>query len=276
MSEKLNLPDGFSFKHSLGQNFITDKNLLNAIVSDAGVTEDDYVLEIGAGAGTLTEAIANKAKKVIAVEIDKKLVPHLEQKFAGSNVTIVEGDVLKLSKEQLESYLPKPFRIVANLPYYITTPILFKFIEGGFNVKNITVMVQKELALRLAAKPSTKDYGGITVVLDYRGDVEYKRTVPRTVFNPRPNVDSAIIQFTPKADKYDVKDNAFTDRVIKSAFAMRRKTLVNNLCKEFELTREQAEQVLTECGLNIGVRGEALNTNEFIQLTKKIGEKICK
>ena len=275
-NNKLKLPEGFSFKHSLGQNFITDKNLLRAIVADAGVAENDVVLEIGAGAGTLTELLSKTAKRVVAVELDRSLIPLLEEKFMGTNVEVVQADILKLSDEQIKRYFDQPFKIVANLPYYITTPILFKFVEGNFSIADITVMVQKELALRLSARSGTKDYGGITVTLDCRGDIEYKRTVPRTVFHPQPNVDSAIIKFIPKPKKHGIADYELMDKVIKSAFAMRRKTLANNLCAVFNLTREQAEDALLACGLNTMTRGETLSTLQFIELTKKIGEKICK
>ena len=276
MSGNADLPEGFNFKHSLGQNFITDKNLLAAIVADAGVTSSDVVLEIGAGAGALTELLSGAAERVVAVEVDKKLAPYLKNKFAGTNVEVLEADILKLDDTFLRGLFDKPFKIVANLPYYITTPILFKFIEGGFELKDITVMVQKELAERLSARANTKDYGGITVVLDYRGDVEYKRTVPRTVFHPRPNVDSSIVKFTPNRAKYNVTDFEFTDKVIKSAFAMRRKTLVNNICAAFNLPRGQGEEVVVASGLAVNIRGEVLTTAQFIELTKKIGEKLCK
>ncbi|MCL2540811.1 MAG: 16S rRNA (adenine(1518)-N(6)/adenine(1519)-N(6))-dimethyltransferase RsmA [Firmicutes bacterium] len=264
------LPQNFNFKKSLGQNFISDTNLLKAIVSDAGVDENSCVLEIGAGAGTLTAELGKVAKQVVAVEVDNALIPLLNSKFAGSNVTVVHADILKLSAETIKSWFNGAFKVVANLPYYITSPILFKLIEDNLNIESITVMVQKEVAERVTAKPGTKNYGGITVQLDYRGKTQYLRTVPRTVFKPPPNVDSAVIKFTPEPNKYNVLDIDIMDKTIKAAFAMRRKTLVNNLCAAFGFDRSKAEELLVACGLNIQVRGEVLTTTQFVELANKI------
>ena len=261
---------GFKFKHALGQNFITDTNLLKAIVGDSGITSDSEVLEIGAGAGTLTRQICGVAKKVVSYEVDndlKEILSNLENEM--DNLQVVFNDVMKVDLDKIESEFTS-YSLVANLPYYITTPILFKFLESK-KIKSICVMVQKEVADRMVAKPDTKDYGTITPIIDYYGRAEIKRIVSRNMFTPAPNVDSAIVTITFEK-RYDCDEEVFK-KVVHSAFAMRRKTLANNLMKSFNLSREQVERVITGCGLESGVRGEKLSTQNFVELASKLKEE---
>ena len=195
----------FEFKKKLGQNFITDLNLLNAIVCDADIKSDDNVLEIGVGAGTLTKAIAGSAKKVVGYELDKNLADVLALSLQGiDNAEIVFKDFLKATPEEVNAMFNGPFKVVANLPYYITTNIIFALVEKPFNVTSLTLMVQKEVADRLSSKAGTKDYGTITVELDSIGTVQTKRVVDRKMFMPMPNVDSAIVNITLNKNKYDI------------------------------------------------------------------------
>ena len=225
---------GFHFSKKFGQNFIGDEELLDAIVQDSGATENDVVLEIGAGAGTLTRAIAKKAKRVVSFEIDKSLKPILSDTLQGyDNVEIVYGDIMDEDEDSLKELLGNDFCIVANLPYYITTPILLKFISGRFSIKSITVMVQKEMAERICARAKTSDYGALTVAVDIKGNAIIKRIVPRTCFTPPPQVDSAIVRIQ-VCEKYEIKDYEKLEKLVKACFAMKRKTLVNNLAPFFE------------------------------------------
>lgn len=262
--------NGFKFKHALGQNFITDTNLLKAIVTDSGITSSSEVLEIGAGAGTLTRQICSVAKKVVSYEVDndlKDILSSLENEM--ENLEVVFSDVMKVPLDKIEKDF-SCYSLVANLPYYITTPILFKFLESK-KIKSICVMVQKEVADRMVAKPDTKDYGTITPIIDFYGRAEIKRIVSRNMFTPAPNVDSAIVTITFEK-RYDCDEEIFK-KVVHSAFAMRRKTLVNNLMKNFALKREQVENVLASCGLDKNVRGEKLSTGEFALLASKLKEE---
>lgn len=262
--------NGFKFKHALGQNFITDTNLLKAIVTDSGITSSSEVLEIGAGAGTLTRQICCVAKKVVSYEVDndlKDILSNLENEM--ENLEVVFNDVMKVPLDEIEKDFSF-YSLVANLPYYITTPILFKFLESK-KIKSICVMVQKEVADRMVAKPDTKDYGTITPIIDFYGRAEIKRIVSRNMFTPAPNVDSAIV--TIAFDKrYDCDEEIFK-KVVHSAFAMRRKTLVNNLMKSFALKREQVENILASCELDKNVRGEKLSTEDFVLLASKLKEE---
>jgi 16S rRNA (adenine1518-N6/adenine1519-N6)-dimethyltransferase len=212
--------ENFNFKKNFGQNFISDENLLSAIVSDAEVSFDDNVLEIGAGAGALTSKLAQTAKKVVSYEIDKTLTEHLQKLSSKySNLTIHIKDALKAPVSEIEKdFNSETYIVVANLPYYITSPLIFKFIEETSNAKSITVMVQKEVAERYSAKPNSKEYGIATIMLNYYADIKYLRTVNRKMFNPAPNVDSALIKIIPNANKAKAKDEGKFKELVKMAF----------------------------------------------------------
>ena len=256
----------FIFNKSLGQNFIYDTNLLKAIASDAKIDSDDTVLEIGAGAGTLTRILATLAKNVIAYEIDRNLATILESTLADiNNVKVIFSDFLKSDLEYLKNL--RGVKVVANLPYYITTPIIMKLLEEHYHsIKSINVMVQKEVAERICANAGSKDYGAISCSVQARADVSIMRIVSRNMFHPAPNVDSAILSIIPNPDKYGDKVDDSLFKLIKTAFAMRRKTLLNNLIKEYKLERNILENILIKCNINTNARGETLNVEDFINL----------
>jgi len=261
--------NGFRFQKRFGQNFITDKNFLKSIVEKSGVTADDTVVEIGAGAGTLTAAIAEKAKRVIAFEIDTSLEPVLKNTLSEfDNVELIFGDFMQ-AKDVSETACGD-YKVIANLPYYITTPVLFKLMEDTAVLpKTISVMVQKEVADRMCAKPSTKDYGALTVAIDARFSVKKLVNVSRDMFCPVPNVDSAVVLMTAKDVGESVDKKKFS-ALVRAAFAMRRKTLANNLTAAFSLSRTACEEALEKCGLPLAVRGEALSTQQFEMLAKTL------
>lgn len=262
----------FRFNKQFGQNFITDTNLLQAMVQDAGVTEQDTVVEIGAGAGTLTRQLAQAAKRVIAFEIDRNLIPVLERTLADvqDHTQLVVRDIMQVKDAELDEILGgEPYRVVANLPYYITTPILMRFLERRNKPRSVTVMVQKEVAERLVAPPACGDYGVITVAVAFEGSAKIVRQVPRQMFYPQPNVDSAIVRID-LDDRYADVDKAWVKRVVAAGFAMRRKTLVNNLIHAFRIGREQAEDALRETGLDLTVRGETLSVDTYLALAKAL------
>ncbi len=262
----------FDFKKNFGQNFIFDNNLLSSIVSDAGVTNLDNVLEIGAGAGTLTSKLAEKAKKVVSYEIDKTLTEHLgDLSVKYSNLVIHIKDGLNTSISEIEKdFDGEDYIVVANLPYYITSPLIFKFIEETNKAESITVMVQKEVAERYSAKPNSKEYGIATVMLNYNADIKYLRTVNRNVFRPIPNVDSALIKITPSADKPKAKDSVKFKKLVEASFSMRRKTLINNLTKNFKAEKEKLLFLLKELNKPITVRAEELSVSNFIYLSDNL------
>ena len=264
---------GFSFKKKFGQNFITDKNLLTSIVAAAGVSEKDTVLEIGCGAGTLTRAIAEKAKKVIAFEVDAALKPVLERTLSGvDNAEVVFRDFLKVNLSELEKEIGE-YSVVANLPYYVTTPLICKLLEEGKACKSLTVMVQEEVAERFCAEANTPEYGAITAVIALRAQAEVVKRVSRNMFTPRPNVDSAVVKLTIEDGRVRVKDSELYKKVVHAAFASRRKTLENNLVNTFKLTREQAQSVISDCGIDLKARGETLSPEKFAELADAL-EKI--
>lgn len=260
----------FKFNKAYGQNFIFDKNFLYSLI-DGIVDKDMTILEIGPGAGTLTAILCEKAKKVISYEIDKNLKPVLEENLREfNNIEIVFQDIMKADIEEIEYKLGEEYSIIANLPYYITTPIIFKFLETATKLKSMTIMVQLEVAERLVAKPNTKDYGAITPAIDYRANAKIIKKVPRNMFTPAPNVDSAFVKIDFVENKYDILDTQTLDSVIKSAFAMRRKTLENNLKSTFHLSSDIISQIISNTGLKSGVRGETLSTEEFVRLSNSI------
>ncbi len=255
----------FRFNKQFGQNFITDTNLLDAMVADSGVTADDVVVEIGAGAGTLTRAIAKVAKKVISFEIDRNLKEVLDVTLQGlDNVEVVFRDIMKVTDEEIKSLVGENFKVVANLPYYITTPIIMRFLECDLKPQTLSVMVQKEVAERLVAKAGTAEYGAITAVVDLYANAKITRIVGKNNFYPVPKVDSAVIRFDICEKKYDCNKNK-VKQIIKASFAMRRKTLVNNLMA-LGLSRECVESALTQLGFDVRVRGEVLQVADFIGL----------
>ncbi|MBR5192713.1 MAG: ribosomal RNA small subunit methyltransferase A [Clostridia bacterium] len=266
--------NGFSFKKAFGQNFILDTELLSNIVKKAGVTEKDVVLEIGCGAGTLTKELSKSAKKVFGYEIDTKLKPILEETLKDcSNTKIVFKDVMKENLKELEKQIGEKYILVANLPYYITTPIIMNFIENATNIKGMVVMVQKEVAERLTAKEGTSDYGAITVGISLRGDAEIVEYVDRTFFVPPPNVDSAVVKIVIKDNKFENFNRLAVRNVVRTAFSSRRKTLANNLIKGYKLTRLEVEEILTKVNLLLNVRGEELSSRNFIDLSNTLIEK---
>jgi 16S rRNA (adenine1518-N6/adenine1519-N6)-dimethyltransferase len=256
----------FQFLKRFGQNFLTDTNLLRAIAADAGVTGKDTVLEIGAGAGALTAALCEKAGRVVAYEIDTRLESILNEKLAGfDNYELRFKDFLKENKIE---YFDK---VVANLPYYITAPVIFKLIEFEKPPECIVVMVQEEVADRLCAKAGTKDYGAITasVALTYRAEIT--RRVSRSMFVPRPNVDSAVVKLTNvQCTMYNVQLVQKARKVIKAAFSMRRKTLANNLTAGLGINKERAEEVLRACKISPQARGETLYAQQFLDLAGEL------
>ena len=262
--------NNFRFNKQFGQNFLTDDTLLSNIAVDAGV-DGGTVLEIGAGAGTLTKALSKVADKVISFEVDRNLEKILAFTLADcKNVKIVMGDVMKYKMADIEALCGGSYRLVANIPYYITTPLLMRFVEEGQNVTSITLTIQKEVAERLASKPATKDYGAITVAVDAVANVSITRILPRTLFYPQPNVDSAVVRIDMAKNKHDIADHAMFRKTVKAGFAMRRKTLVNNLMVGFKLPRATAEQLLEQCNLPLGCRGEELSTQQFVELSNAL------
>ncbi len=265
----------FRFNKALGQNFITDSNLLDAIVADSGINGDDTVVEIGTGAGTLTRAIAKVAKKVYSFEVDKNLQPVLALSLQGvDNAEVVFRDVLKMKDDELKSIVGDKFKVVANLPYYITTPLAMRFIESSLDVRSITIMVQKEVALRFVAKPNTADYSAITLAIEMAGDAKITRNVSRNMFFPAPNVDSAVVRIDIDRAKLDGENVALLHKLVRSSFAMRRKTLENNLSVAFQIDKQEAGKLIEEAGFSPMVRGEALSLDDYKKLTKTLETRI--
>ena len=261
----------FEFKKKFGQNFITDTNLLEAICDDAELSETDEVLEIGVGAGTLTKVLASRCKKVVGYEIDKSLFDVLSLSLKGfDNIEVVFKDFLKTTAEEVNSQFSGKFKVVANLPYYITTNIIFALVEGGYNVESLTIMVQKEVADRLSSKPATKDYGTITAELDSVGYVQTKRVVSRYMFTPMPNVDSAVVNVKLDKNKYEIKDIELLRKVIRASFSMRRKTLANCLKTNFAFNGEQIDYIFKKMDFDKNIRGEVLTTQNFVDLSNLI------
>ena len=267
----------FMFQKKFGQNFLIDTHVLEKIISAAGITKNDCVLEIGPGIGTMTQYLAENAGHVVAVEIDRNLIPILKETLADyDNVTVINEDILRVDIKALaEEYNGgKPIKVVANLPYYITTPIIMGLFESGVPIDNITVMVQKEVADRMKEGPGSKDYGALSLAVQYYAEPEIVANVPPNCFIPRPNVGSAVIRLTRhKEMPVEVKDPALMFKIIRASFNQRRKTLQNGLGNASELpyTKEQIAAAIAEMGLTPTIRGEALSLAQFAQLSDILG-----
>lgn len=271
------LANNFRFNKSLGQNFITDKNLLGAIVSDAKITSEDTVVEIGTGAGTLTLALAAVCKKVITFEVDVNLRPVLDVTLAKvDNVEVHFADVLKLTDEQLQDIIKVPFKVVANLPYYITTPLIMRFMESTLEFKSLTLMMQKEVALRMVAVEGTSDYGAITAVVALQANCSITRTISKQLFYPQPKVDSALVHIEIVENKYKFDDIKFVKKLIKCAFMWRRKTFANNLCATFPISKERSEFLLKSLNFDANIRGERFSPQDFCKLSQLLKEEFEK
>lgn len=268
----------FSFQKKFGQNFLIDTHVLDKIIASAEITKDDMVLEIGPGIGTMTQYLACAAGKVVAVEIDKTLIPILEDTLSEyDNVQIINQDVLKVNLAKLaeEENGGKPIKVVANLPYYITTPIIMGLFENHVPVDSITVMVQKEVADRMQTGPGSKDYGALSLAVQYYAEPYIVANVPPNCFMPRPKVGSAVIRLTRhEVMPVETKDEKLMFSIIRASFNQRRKTLANGL-KNSELlhfSKKEIEAAITACGWPLTIRGEALNLQEFAWLT----DELCK
>lgn len=268
---------GFAFQKKFGQNFLIDTHVLDKIITAAGVTKEDMVLEIGPGIGTMTQRLAEAAGKVVAVEIDTNLIPILQDTLGDfENITIINEDILKVDIKKLaEEYnAGRPIKVVANLPYYITTPIIMGLFESGVPIDNITVMVQKEVADRMQVGPGSKDYGALSLAVQYYAEPYIVANVPPNCFIPRPNVGSAVIRLTRHAEpSVQVKDRELMFKLIRASFNQRRKTLQNGLNNSAELnfTKEQIAAAIEEMGLPASVRGEALTLQQFAGLADILG-----
>lgn len=269
----------FAFQKRFGQNFLIDTHVLEKIVAASQITKDDFVLEIGPGIGTMTQYLAEYAREVAAVEIDNTLIPILKDTLKDwDNVTVINDDILKVDirKLVLEKNGGKPIKVVANLPYYITTPIIMGLFENQVPIDSITIMVQKEVADRMQVGPGTKDYGALSLAVQYYARPEIVANVPSNCFMPRPKVGSAVIRL----ERYEkppvqVTDEKLMFRIIRASFNQRRKTLVNGLknSQELSYSREEIEKVLNACGIPLNIRGEALTLSEFARIANAFDEK---
>lgn len=263
----------FAFQKKFGQNFLIDSNILENIVEAAEITKDDFVLEIGPGIGTMTQYLCEAAKQVVTVEIDKMLIPILEDTLSEyDNVEVINQDVLKVDIKSLaeEKNAGKPIKVVANLPYYITTPIIMGLFESGVPIESITIMVQKEVADRMQTGPGSKEYGALSLAVQYYADAKVMLNVSATCFMPRPNVDSAVIKLTRhKEPVVEVKDEKLMFRVIRASFNQRRKTLVNGLknSSELDFSKEEIISAIQKIGKEESIRGEKLTLEEFAELS---------
>ena len=269
----------FAFQKKFGQNFLIDTHVLERIIDEAGITPDDFVLEIGPGIGTMTQYLACAASEVVAVEIDKVLIPSLEGDTLKvfDNVTVINEDILKVDINKLveEKNGGRPIKVVANLPYYITTPIIMGLFESHVPIESITIMVQKEVADRMKTGPGSKEYGALSLAVQYYANPEIVANVPPNCFMPRPNVGSAVIRLTRhETPVVDVKDEKLMFRIIRASFNQRRKTLVNGLKNsgEINFTKEQIEAAITAIDKPLTIRGEALTLAEFAALSNAFSE----
>ena len=264
----------FKFSKSLGQNFLIDTNVIDRILEGARVKEGDYVIEVGPGIGTLTKEMGRTAEKVVAIEIDKTLIPILEETLSDfPNIEVINQDILKVDVQELvkEKLNGGPVKLVANLPYYITTPIVMKFLEEDIPVTDIVVMVQKEVADRMNAQPNTKDYGALSVAVQYYCDTEIVAKAPRHMFMPQPNVDSTVIGLHIREEKkYDVDNEEVFFKTVKASFGQRRKTLLNSLGGLGFLNKDQIREALQEANIDEKRRGETLSIEEFASLSNAV------
>ena len=270
---------GFKFSKSLGQNFLIDDNVIDKILRGARLSEGDYIIEVGPGIGTLTREMGKVAQKVVAIEIDKTLIPILQGETLKDfdNIEVINQDILKVNVQELvkEKLNGGPVKLVANLPYYITTPIVMKFLEEDIPVTDIVVMVQKEVADRMNAVPSTKDYGALSVAVQYYCDTEIVAKAPRHMFIPQPNVDSTVIGLHVREErKYPVDNEDIFFKTVKAAFGQRRKTLLNALGGLGFLSKDEIKEVLSAANIDEKRRGETLSIEEFATLSNKVNEKV--
>lgn len=270
----------FVFQKKYGQNFLIDTHVLDKIISSSNITKEDFILEIGPGIGTMTQYLAEAAREVTAVEIDKCLIPILEDTLSEyDNVSIINEDILKVDIKKMvdEKNDGKPIKVIANLPYYITTPIIMGLFESHVPVESITVMVQKEVANRMQAQPGTKDYGALSLAVQYYSKPYIVANVPPNCFMPRPNVGSAVIRLTRhKQIPVQAKDEGLLFKLIRASFNQRRKTLANGLhnSPEISLSKEAIEEAIEELGVNPSIRGEALTLEQFATLSNIIYDKL--
>ncbi len=266
----------FVFQKKFGQNFLIDTHVLDKIIQAAEISKEDFVLEIGPGIGTLTQYLCENAREVVAVEIDRMLIPILEDTLSEyDNVTVINNDILKLDLNALveERNQGRPIKVVANLPYYITTPIIMDLFERHLPLKNITVMVQKEVADRMQAVPGSKDYGALSLAVQYYAKPYIAANVPPNCFMPRPNVGSAVINLTLHQEKpLEIKDESLLFKLVRASFNQRRKTLVNGLNNSPELpySKEEITKALHSLGLSENIRGEALTLEQFAALANAL------
>ena len=271
----------FNFQKKFGQNFLIDAHVLDKIIRAAEITKDDFVLEIGPGIGTMTQYLAQAAREVVAVEIDKALIPILQDTLSGfPNAEVIHDDILKVDIAGLakERNGGRPIKVVANLPYYITTPIIMSLFESQVPLASVTVMVQKEVAERMQAGPGSKDYGALSLAVQYYAEPYIAANVPPNCFMPRPNVGSAVIRLTRhEVPPVQVDNEKLMFQIIRASFNQRRKTLVNGLnnSPEITLTKEQITEAVESLGKGAGVRGEALTLEEFAGLANKINEMLA-
>lgn len=269
---------GFKFTKSLGQNFLIDDEIIDRIVEGADAKEGDKIIEVGPGIGTLTRELASKAEKLMAVEIDRNLIPILKDTLADfDNVEVVNEDIMRADINALiEEHLDGgPVKLVANLPYYITTPIIMRFLEENINVTDIVIMVQKEVAERMNATPGNKTFGALSVAVQYYCDTEIIAKVPRHLFVPKPNVDSIVIALRVRPEKkYKVESEEIFFKTVKAAFGQRRKTLLNSITSMGIIDKDTVREVLAEAGIDEKRRGETLSLDEFAHLSNCINKRI--
>lgn len=273
---------GFRLTKSLGQNFLTDKNIIDRIIEGSGITEEDLVIEIGPGIGVITYEAAQVARKVIAVEIDKNLIPILKETLAGQeNISVINSDILKtdvneiIEEERRRDPEIKGVKIIGNLPYYITTPIIMKLLEDGVMADGITAMMQKEVADRIKASPGTKAYGALSVAVQYYCEIESVVSVPKEVFVPQPKVDSAVLNLRIRKEKpVDLRDREIFFAVVKAGFGQRRKTLNNSLMGVKDITKEIVSASLAAAGIDPARRAETLNLEEFAELSNQVALRL--
>lgn len=290
MSKKLYAPStvksikdshDFKFSKSLGQNFLVDKNIVDHIVDGAGIGPDDLAIEIGPGMGVITSEAAQRAAKVVAVEIDKSLIPILKETLAEhDNVNVINQDILKTDvNEIIETYgegrTAKNIKIIGNLPYYITTPIIMKILEDGVPASSITIMMQREVAERINAKPGTKDYGALSVAVQYYCDTQIVANVPKEAFMPQPKVGSTVLRLDIREDRLvELKDKDVFFQVVKAGFGQRRKTLSNSLMRVSGITKEIVKDALEAAGIEPGRRAETLDLYEFAKLSNEVFDRL--